>query len=250
MPCMYPCELPSLLVAAIGVIGAAAALLALGDIGAAALRIRLVPCDCASADRPIATTALQHSNAVAKWMRNLIPESPLQSDGRAFAGATCAGVNAQSRDVWPRTHQSLAPTVKVFFNIGSGRIDTLLIFGINLTRRKIVRTGSSVKVYATGKVSHDPLGQRDREHESAARLRPQKTARTSGDDTSASRDHRGPFDRASGATAGFDAGDSGDGDAGTKTRPDEFDRRAWRSWDGRQRLASRALASTVPYRFA
>ena len=79
-----------------GAAGIAAALLLMliGDIGGA-LRSMLVLCDCASADRPIAMTAVQHSNAVAKWMRNLIPESPLQSDGRALAGATCAGINIQ-----------------------------------------------------------------------------------------------------------------------------------------------------------
>jgi hypothetical protein len=73
---------------------------------------------------------------------------------------------------------------------------------------------------------------------------------SSGGDRSASYDHRVLFDRASDATAGFDGGDSDDGDAGTKTRDDEFGRRAWRSTDGRRDLASRALASTVPYRFA
>src|SRR5438046_493223 len=82
--------------------------------------------------------------------------------------------------------------------------------------------------------------------ESNARSRRQKTANFSGGDTSASRDHRGPFDHATGATAGFDADDSGDGDAGTTTRDDDSDRRAWRSKDGRQDLALRARASTVP----
>jgi hypothetical protein len=52
------------------------------------------------------------------------------------------------------------PTVKVFFNIGSGRIGTLLFFVINLTLGKTVRTGSSGKVCADGKVSHETRQQR------------------------------------------------------------------------------------------
>ena len=72
----------------------------------------------------------------------------------------------------PRTHQSLAPTVKVFFNIGSGRIGTLLFFVINLTLGKTVQTGSGVKVYATGKVSHDR-----QDSESARRKVPHRTRR-------------------------------------------------------------------------
>jgi hypothetical protein len=64
-------------------------------------------------------------------------------------------------------------------------------------------------------------------------LRRQKPAETSGGDRSASCDHRESFDRATYATARFAGGDSGDGDAGKKTRDCEFDQRAWRSTDGR-----------------
>jgi len=44
------------------------------------------------------------------------------------------------------------PTVKVFFNIGSDRIGTLLFFVIKRTSGKTVRTGSNDKVCANGKV--------------------------------------------------------------------------------------------------
>ena len=44
------------------------------------------------------------------------------------------------------------PTVKVFFNIGSDRIGTLLFFVIKHTYGKTVETGSSGKAYAAGKV--------------------------------------------------------------------------------------------------
>ena len=114
-------------------------------------------CDCAVAVRSVAMTAALHSSAVAKRMRKFIPESPLQSDGRVLAGATCAGVNARCRDKRPRTHQSLDPTVKVFSNIGSGRITTLLFFVIKPTSGKTDRTGSNGKVCADGKVSHETL---------------------------------------------------------------------------------------------
>jgi hypothetical protein len=44
------------------------------------------------------------------------------------------------------------PTVKVSFNIGSGRIGTLLFFGIKVTDGKIVQTRTSGKPYPAGKV--------------------------------------------------------------------------------------------------
>lgn len=44
------------------------------------------------------------------------------------------------------------PTVKVFFNIGSDRIDTLHIFVTNRTFETTVETGSSLITCATGKV--------------------------------------------------------------------------------------------------
>ena len=82
-------------------------------------------------------------------------------------------------------------------------------------------------------------------------MRRQKTAEFSGGDRSAFvRPPRAVLARASGERDEFDGGDSGDGDAGKTTRDDELGRRAWQSTDGRQDLASRALASTVPYRFA
>jgi hypothetical protein len=115
----------------------------------------VVLCDCAVAVRSVAMTAALHSSAVAKRMRKFIPESPLQSDRRVLAGATCAAINARCRDKWPRTHQSLDPTVKVFSNIGSDRIGTLLFFVIKLTSGKTVRTGSSDKLCADGKVLHE-----------------------------------------------------------------------------------------------
>jgi hypothetical protein len=44
------------------------------------------------------------------------------------------------------------PTVKVSFNIGSGRIGTLLFFGIKVTDSKIVETRTSGKLYPARKV--------------------------------------------------------------------------------------------------
>jgi len=149
----------------------------------------------------------------------------------------------------PRTHQSLAPTVKVFFNIGSGRIGTLLFFVINLTLGKTVRTGSGVKVYATGKVSHDRQDSESARRKVPHRTRWQKTADFSGGDRSVSRERRERFLRASGGKAAFGGDDSDDGDAGTTIRDDGLGRRAWRSTDGRQDLASRDRASTVLYCF-
>src|SRR4051812_16461137 len=96
-------------------------------------------------------TAVVHTSAVANWMRNLIPESPLQSDGRALAGATCSPESKRLRlaaatDTLPRT------TVKVSSDIGTGRIGTLLFFVTKSTNGKIVRTRSSGNVCAVGKV--------------------------------------------------------------------------------------------------
>jgi hypothetical protein len=47
------------------------------------------------------------------------------------------------------------PTVKVFSNIGNGRIGTLLFFVIKPTLGKTVSTGSSGKVCPDGKVSQE-----------------------------------------------------------------------------------------------
>jgi hypothetical protein len=64
-----------------------------------ALGAMLLRCDidCPSDGRAIAMTAVVHTSAVTNWMRNLIPESPLQSDGRALAGATCIPESKQAR---------------------------------------------------------------------------------------------------------------------------------------------------------
>ena len=82
--------------------------------------------------------------------------SSLNPPFKAMAGRLralrAAGMNAASRDIAAANASIPRPTVKVFFNIGSGRIGTLLFFVINLTPGKTVRTGSSVKVCATGKV--------------------------------------------------------------------------------------------------
>ena len=62
---------------------------------------------------------------------------------------------SQTPVVWRRSPPSNAPPdVKVFFNIGTGRIGTLLIFGINRIGGNFVITGESRKVCLLDEVSH------------------------------------------------------------------------------------------------
>lgn len=63
-------------------------------------------------------------------------------------------MKASWRDKLIAARTTPPPDVKVFVNIGTGRIGTLLFFGINDTLGKSVKTGYVGKVCPTGKALH------------------------------------------------------------------------------------------------
>ena len=197
-------------------------------------------CDCASDGRAIAMTAMVNTSAVANWMRNLILESPLQSDGRALAGATCSPESKRAR-LAVETRYTSRTTVKVSSNIGSGRIGTLLFFVTKRIHGKIVQTGSTGKVCAIGKVSHSLEARtRSRSAKKVIELVGRTMKINRGDRRASGDRHQHPA-RASGARDAICGDGSADDGDGRTTRGSGRVLRAWQAVGSRQNLASRQL---------